>query len=115
MRNPVRSMMVLALLLTTACFGSREPSVEQAQPVQGAPYVLEIENAFTHAMNVSYSIGGVVTVLGSVEAGKVARFEVPNRGSDEILVIATDPEARHRVEKTVDLESAAPVRVKLGG
>jgi len=114
MRNPVRWLAVLVLFLG-ACGGSaRELTTpDQAQPVQGQPYVLEVENAFGHAMNVSYSIGGVVTVLGTVEAGKTARFNIPNRGSDEIRVIASDSQAQHRVEKTVDLESERPVKVKL--
>lgn len=113
MRNPVRYMAVAAMFLAAAC-GARQATPDQAQPVQGAPYVLEVENPLTHSMNVSYSMGGVVTVLGTVEAGKTVRFNIPNRGGDEILVIATDAQAQHRVEKAVDLESNKVARVRLG-
>lgn len=112
MHTRVRITAVLAVFLLAAC-AARQDQAGQMQTEQGAPYSLEVYNPMSHGMNVSYSMGGVVTVLGTVDAGATTRFQIPNRGGDEILVIATDTSNQMRIEKAVDLESDRTVRVTL--
>jgi hypothetical protein len=107
MRIAIRTIALSLAVPLGACAGN------QLQSEQGASYVLEVQNPMPHPMNVSYSMGGSVTALGTVAANTTRTFNIPNRGGDEIVVIATDQNNQNRVEKPVDLESHRPARVVL--
>ena len=104
MMKRVRLMLMLVLGMFT--LGACATRATQEPAVQGADFSLEIHNPQPHPMNVRFAIGGggALTVLGTVNAGETRRWSIPNRGQDDIRLVANDQAGQHTMEETVELE-----------
>lgn len=108
------SGLVAALALTVAaCTPSQvQPDTSQAsaQPAQGMAFTVAVTNSMDMPMNVSYRYGGdTVTALGTIPAGQTMTFTVPNRGSDNLEVMAADANGGNIVRKKLDMASGMTV------
>lgn len=99
---------VLFLALLSAC-SSRGP----AAIGEDAIYALEISNPNPHLMNVSLNVGTGMLALGAVEPGQTRRFTVRDPGTNDVLVVATDPSGEHRIEKQVELSRREVAKVTI--
>jgi hypothetical protein len=96
-----------ALLALSACTRAQ---LEQQRPVTNVEFVLEIFNPQPRAMNVTFSLGGATTSLGTVAANETRRWAIPNQGGDEISLVANDSTTRQTIRKTLDLDKGQVVR-----
>jgi len=99
---------ILFCALSSAC-SSRGP----AAMGEDATYALEVTNPNSHAMNVSLNVGTGVVSLGAVEAGQTRRFTVQDPGTNDVLLVATDPSGAHRVEKKIELSRREVAKVTI--
>jgi len=108
MRSIRRPVVLGFLPIALAACAPRNTTPET--PAQGAQFTVEIVNTMPHPMNVSYELGTEIAVLGSVDANQTRRFTIPDRGGDEVRLIATDQDQTHQVDGRLDLDSGAVSR-----
>ena len=108
LNSSVRRLAALAMILTLgACTRAQR---EQQQPITGAEFILEVHNPQPRAMNVSFTVAGATTALGTVAANETRRWAIPNQGNDNFRLIATDEGRTQTITKTLDLNKGEVVR-----
>ena len=99
---------VLFLAVLAAC-SSRGPAVIG----DDATYAIEVSNSRPHPVNVSLNVGTGVLALGAVDPGQTKRFTVRDPGTNDVLLVATDPNGDHRTEKQVELSRREVAKVTI--
>ncbi len=85
-----------------------------APPVQGATFAVTVTNTMSMPMNISYRYGGdIVTALGTVQPGQTMVFTVPNRGSDNLEVLAADQSGANETHHKIDMSAGSAVSITL--
>ncbi len=85
-----------------------------APPVQGATFTVTVTNTAAVAKNVSYRYGGdIVTALGTVQPGQTMVFTVPNRGGDNLEILAADQTGTNETHHKIDMSAGSTVSITL--
>lgn len=108
MNRKLLAALVIASLSTACALLPNQQVQERA--VQGPEFILEIANPLPHTMNLSYTIGGTVTALGSLAPNETKRWAIPNQGGDRVVIYANDPTLKMRHTKSLDLDKGEVVR-----
>lgn len=101
-----------AVTLLTGCASMRGAEV---QSESGPVYTLEVVNAASYEMRVSYSDGPNSFTLGNVRAGATQTFVITSPASTSITVTGTDSSGNRPSRSEVRLRSGSSVTVRLGG
>ncbi len=85
-----------------------------APPVQGVTFAVTVTNTTAVAKNISYRYGGdIITALGTVQPGQTMIFTVPNRGSDNLEILAADQAGTNETHHRIDMSAGSTVSVTL--
>lgn len=105
----------LALALAAgACTRHDYPAATPGEPApQGPSYSVQVTNHMTMAMNIAYTIGDAVTALGQLQPGQTATYTIPNRGGDDIQIVANAPGSTDAIRKSLDLKAGGTITVDL--
>lgn len=100
------SFVFAAVVLTAAC---ARPVAVQSDPA--ATYAVQVGNATTAALRVSFDAGAGERELGSVAAGGSERFVIVNPGAPSVTLVGVGP--GFTVRQAVTLRAGETVRVTL--
>lgn len=103
-----RPLALLAVLVAVA--GCRAVEVGGPSP---ETYAVNITNARSQAMTVSFDDGTGPQLLGTVEAGRSERFVVAGARSPTVTIIATSVSGGTTLRQTVTLQAGETVNIKL--